>query len=167
MRNLYYCVLKNYKGFFKKKHTGNTHLLFAPISDNKYMYLGIVGKLVDNDDLYTSQLLTEFPRSLLVKIVEGEKEHFGDRYIILEKLKCNPKNVGEDDYIIKLVGKGKYIKSDLLVTLSPDLSSSKQKIFVIKANLDLESEDITPETVKMKAIKKMSFLGNLSRLLKR
>src|SRR4030042_5847069 len=114
MGKLYYCVLKNYKGLFKKKHSGNTHLLITPISNDEYFYLGIVGKLTNNEDIYSSQLITKVSDSLLDDVISGEEEHFGDRFVILEDLKCSVKNIGEEDYIIKLVNKGKYIKSNLI-----------------------------------------------------
>ena len=157
--NINYCILKNYKGLFKKKHTGNTHLLFIPVSKNVSCYVAILGKLKDENNMYATQLITKTPNVLVDKIIDGELEHFKDRFILVEKIKSIPEKLEDGNYKIKLTKKGKYILSDLEFIFSDKYSSNKQKIFLLTGNLNLEIENVSDVSMKVSGVKKMSFIG--------
>jgi len=157
--NLYYCVLKNYKGLFKKKHVGNTHLLFIPVTEKVSCYVVLIGKLKSEENTFASQLITKLPNVLVQRVVDGEVEYFKDRFIIVEKLKCKPEKIEDGNYKISLLKKSKYILSDLEFKFSNEYSSDKQKIFLLKGNLNLEIEDVNNISMKVSGVKKMSFIG--------
>lgn len=157
--NLYYCVLKNYKGLFKKKHVGNTHLLFLPVTEKVSCFVAIIGKLKNEENTYITQLITKLPNVLVQKVIDGEIEYFKDRYIILEKIKCSQEKIEDGNYKIKPSKKGKYILSDLEFRFSPEYGSEKQKIFILKGNLNIEEEDVNNVSAKISGIKKMSYIG--------
>ena len=161
MKKIYYCVLKNYKGIFIKKSSKNTHLFFIPKPNKEYLYLALIGKLNNRQDTYTCQLLVKQPGSLIHQIINGEKEHFGERFEIIESLNCESKEIGEEEFLIKLSNKGTNISSNLVLMYSPDLSSGKQMIYVLKGNLNLYTEEVDTKSTRMLGLKKKSFLGNI------
>jgi len=154
-----YCILKNYKGLFKKKHVGNTHLLFIPVSKNVSCYVVILGKFKTEDNMYATQLITKTPNVLVQKIIDGELEYFKDRFELIEKIKCIPEKIEDGNYKISLNKKGKYILSDLEFKFSDNYSSNKQRIFLLSGNLNLGVEGVNDVSMKVSGIKKMSFIG--------
>jgi len=59
-----YCVVKKYKGAFKRKPV-YAHLLFVPIDPRKYMYLALIGKDFDNEkNKYAAQLLVKLSEEI-------------------------------------------------------------------------------------------------------
>jgi hypothetical protein len=79
--------LKNYKGFFKKEHIGNTHALFCPISENQHAILAITGKLERYENTYTSVLIYKVPSDTVDEIILRQFDEFGWRYERLDKIK--------------------------------------------------------------------------------
>jgi hypothetical protein len=161
---LYYCVLKNYKGIFKKKHVGNTHLFLVPISEEAYLYLGMIGELIDNKGVYATQLIIRLSSEIVEDIIEKEKEYFKDRFIVLEEITCTPTKITSGEYDIKLDEKGKMILSDLHIDFEADYSTDKRRIYLMTGEFDFESSDIKSTTdMKMSADKKMAYMGDKTR----
>ena len=161
MKNfLYYCILKNYKGILKKKHVGNTHLFFIPVSDSETFYLALLGKDSKEKDTYICQLIVRVPNNLRVKLVAAEKDHFKDRYLVIEALKCESNQTDPSNFNIK-IKKGKVVKSDLVLTYDPSLSSDKQKMYRLTGKLDLTTTEVKDQNVRMVAYKKLAFLDKL------
>lgn len=162
--NIYYFVLKHYKGIFQKKHKGNTHLFMIPITGGKYVYLGLLGELVDEDGSYACQLIVRLDDTLLDTIIIGEEEYFGDRFVQLEELPCKVGSLGSGDYKIKLEKKGNYIGSDLKLTYNVEYSTDERRIYILRGKLNFEAEDVTSSAeLKMSAIKQMAFIGGRNR----
>jgi hypothetical protein len=163
---LYYNVLKMYKGTLKKTYKGNTHLLIVPIAQKKYLYLAIIGKLVDEENSYACQLIVSIPSRLVGSIITGEEEHFGDRYVVVEKLKCEPQITGENHYNIALEspGKAKNIKSDLTVEYHPEFNLGSKRIYVVSGVLEFETEEISSKgEMGMTAAKQSALMGKKDR----
>jgi hypothetical protein len=163
--NLYYCVLKNYKGKFKaKEHIGNTHLFLIPISDDAYLYLGMIGELIDEAGTYATQLIIRLPEEIVEQVIEEEINYFDDRYVVLETLPCKVKKLSTGEYDIKLSKKGKMILSNLHIEFAIDYSSDRRRIYLITGEFNFESSDIkSTSDMKMVADKKMAYLGDRTR----
>jgi len=162
--DLHYCVLKNYKGVFKKKHIGNTHLFFIPIPEDSYLYLGMIGELLDNEGTYATQLIVRLPSEIIDQVVEEEIKHFEDRYVVLETLDCKTTKIASGEYHIKLNQKGNMILSDLHIDFDADYSTNKRRIYLMNGDFNFESTDIKSTTdMKMVADKNMAYLGDKTR----
>ena len=162
--HIYYCVLKKYKGLFKKKHVGNTHLFFIPISDKVYLYLGMIGELTEDEGTYATQLITRLDSEMIDQIINEEEIYFKDRYIVLEKIKCKVVKISPGEYKIKILNKGKNVLSDIHLEFEPDNSTNKRRIYLMSGRLNLNSEDILSTTdLKMVATKQMAFMGDKTR----
>jgi len=161
---LYYCVLKNYKGLFKKKHIGNTHLFLVPISDNTYLYLGMIGELEDEKGSYATQLIVKLPSEIVDQVIEEEINYFGDRFVVLEEINCIPRKTAAGVYDIKLPQKGDMILSNLHIEFNVDISTNARRIYTLTGEFNFESEDIkSTSDMKMVAAKKMAFMGDKER----
>ena len=158
--NLYYCVLKNYKGLFKKKHIGNTHLFLVPISDNKYLYLGVIGELEDEPGNYATQLIVKLPSDIVDQVIDEEINYFGDRFLVVEELKCTPAITSAGVYDIKIPQKGDMILSNLHIEFNVDISTNSRRIYTVTGDFNFESEDIkSTSDLKMVAAKQMAKIG--------
>jgi len=163
---IYYNVLKMYKGTLKKTYKGNTHLLIVPITPRKYLYLAVIGQLIDQHGSYACHLVVSIPSRLVDSIISGEEEHFGDRYVIVEKLKCEPQIIGESHYNIALENpeKAKNIKSDLTIEYHPEFNLGSKKIYVVTGELKFETEEISSKgEMGMTAAKQSALMGKKSR----
>lgn len=158
--NFRYYVLKKYNGVFIKKHSGNIHIIYAPINSNESMYLVIVGKLLKDSNSYVCQLILRESPENVNKVIELEKEKFKNNYILIEELSCKVNDLDQGKYEYLFSNKGKYIKSDLSLIFEPEYSDEKNKIFVLKGNIELETEDVKPNLIKMISRKKMAMLGH-------
>lgn len=157
--DLYYCVLKFYKGFFNKRHIGNEHLLIAPISQNEYLYLSILGQIVDEKDTYGTVMLTRLKYEHIHSLINYEKTNFGDRFVILEKLSCTPKKISDGKYSLKLNKKGKMILTDLKITYDAEYSGAR-KFYIINGKFNLEFSDVNQGIqMKMKADKSIAIMS--------
>jgi len=158
---LYYCVLKNYKGIFKKKNVGNTHLFFIPLPDNKYLYLSMIGEIEDQKGSYATQLVTKIPADILDEVIDGELEYFKDRYEVVEKVNAIPTEEAAGIYNIKISKKGEMILSDLRVEFNVDFSTNDRRIYTLTGKFNFESESVSPgESMKMVADKKIAYMGD-------
>ncbi len=155
MQQIYYCVLKNYKGLFKKKHIGNTYILIVPLPTSDYLILGIVGEL-NQENTYSSVLVYKVPDDVVEDLVMLQTEDFKWRFEVIEKLECLSRRLSTTEYFIDIKNRGHFIKSDIRINYDMENSSDPVRIYIIEGQLDFpESYIITPETdMRMIAIKK-------------
>jgi len=162
--DLYYCVLKHYKGLFKKKHFKNTHTLMVPVSETHSLYLVLIGRSNEDNTVFYAQLVKKIPNEIVEDLLNGEIDYFDERFSVLEKIPCSVSRI-KDIYITKIHNKGKYIKSNILTTFNEEESTNKRRIYVVKAKIDLElNDEITPENLGMVAAKVMAKFGDLDRI---
>jgi len=154
-----YYVLKNYKGIFRKKHSGNIHILIVPTSINESLYLVIIGEIIKEPNSFACQMIIRQMKEFIDNVIRIEKEKYKNRYILLESLPCRVSDQGQGKYIYSFPNKGQYIKSDLSLTFEPEYTTDKTKIYVLRGNINLETDDVNPKTFKMIAMKKLAHLG--------
>lgn len=159
----YYYILKNYVGSVNKKHKNNTHLFFIPVEPKKYMYVILIGKLEDKENTFASQLLVRLDEELLDGLINGEMEHFGDRFVEIESRECKSLAQAPGKYLITFPKKGINILSDLEVEYQLEYSSQSRKIYTINGNLNLVTGEINDQDLGMVAAKQMAFMGNRKR----
>jgi len=107
--DFYYCVLKAYKGLFKKKHIGNSHFFASPISKGEFLVLGLIGEFVKLENLLACVLIARGPLEHLEEAVDSQKEFFKGRFEVVEKLPCVAKDLGQGKYKVSFPRKGKFI----------------------------------------------------------
>ena len=139
---IYYCILENYKGR-KKVFLGNTHLYLIPISEERYLYLGMLGEEVDNDNCYACRLIVSIEAALVEAVLAGEAEELGERFKVIETLNCEPISSEIGEYAIGLLDKGKYILSDLVISFDEQHSVKSQPIYLMEGQLSFLSEPAT------------------------
>jgi len=141
---LRYCVVKKHKGL--KREPSYTHLLFVPIDPQKYMYLALIGKDIDDvENTYAAQLLVKLPEEITEKTIQGEHEYFGRNFIEVEALNCTSSNPSQGKYIISIPQKGAYIKSDLEIEYQLEYSTVERRVYILKGELNIISGDVTSE----------------------
>ena len=162
---LYYSVYKNYKGFFRKKHKGNTQMFTIPeIPSSKYFTYGvIVGKMNAPGEKYDGALtfmtISMAEISKMQPFIDGIGAELGKNYELVEDLPVNVVDTGELDYTIKLLKKGEYIKSDIEVIYADYITKEMgRKIFLFKGDIDLYTDSVKTNQLKMVAMKRMAFL---------
>ena len=164
MKTFYYYVLKNYKGVFKKKFVGNTHLFLIPRTQDDYLYLALLGNVIGEDDTYACVLISRIPDDLLENIIDGEEEHFGDRFELISEFNVKTVNEQKGEYQIKIADKNSYFLSDLDMFYDEDLSTDSKRIYIIKGKLNLFTEEIElNQSLKMNAYKKLALVSNKNR----
>ena len=140
---LRYCIVKKYKGKLKREPS-YTHLLFVPIDPQKYMYLALIGKDIDDvENTYAAQLLVKLPEEITEKTIQGEHEYFGKNFIEVEALNCTSSNPAQGKYIISIPQKGAYIKSDLEIEYQLELSTVERRVYLLKGEINIISGDVT------------------------
>lgn len=154
-----YYVLKNYKGIFRKKHTGNVHVIIAPINMNVSLYLVIIGEIINEPNTFVCHMVIRQSPEFINKVIDIEQKKFGDNFILLENSPCRINDLGEGKYEYIFSNTGQYIKSDLSLTFNPDYTTDKVKIYILRGNIDLETNDVNPKTFKMLSMKKLAYLG--------
>jgi len=158
--DFHYCVLKKYSGLFRKKHLGNSHFFISPVSSNEFFFLGLIGEFIKVKSLYACILIARAPLEHMSLVVDDQIKHFKGRFEVVEKLSCDPKDLGQGRYKIKILSKGKYVKSDLAISFEPEYSDSNDRMYSVAGNIDIYVEEqVTPQTAKMLVLKKMAFLG--------
>ncbi len=140
-----YCVVKKYKGALKRKPV-YTHLLFVPIDPQKYMYLALVGKDIDDEgNTYAAQLLVRLPEEILDDTIKGEHEYFGKKFFEVETLNCTSSNPSQGRYIISIPQKGNYFKSDIEIEYQLEYSTIERLIYLLRGEIDIISGDVSKE----------------------
>lgn len=162
---LYYHVYKNYKGLFKKKHKGNTQMFTIPHipSSNYFTHGVIVGRMnapgEEYDGALTFMTITMAEMSKMKQFVDGLQMELGKHYELVEDTPV--KVVDSDDltYLVKVLKKGEYIKSDLDI-LYADSATKKlgRKMFLIKGIIELHTDKVKTNQLSMVAMKKMAYL---------
>ena len=110
------------------------------------MYVGLIGKDLDDvPNTYAAQLLVKLPEEITEKTIQGEHEYFGKNFIEVEALNCTSSNPSQGKYIISIPQKGAYIRSDLEIEYNLELSTVEMRIYILKGELTLVSEDVIAE----------------------
>jgi len=145
---LYYCVLKDYKGIFRKKFRGNTHLFFIPLDNNTYGYFSLIGKMIDEPqdlpegfDRYACKLIVKIPTEIVSTVIDHQVEYFKGRLQIVEQVACQTKKTSEGYFID--TNRGNFIKSDLILLYQPEYSTFDKRIYTIDGNLDFMATEIS------------------------
>ena len=131
--SVYYCILRNYKRFFKKKFVGNTHLYFLPFTGDKSIYLGMLGEVEGENNTYLLDLIVELDAGLLDSLIQGEIEEFGERFSVVESVTCKVDPLS-DGWNIKIDQKGQYILSDIVIRPVED-SRNRKPQYLLKGEL--------------------------------
>ena len=156
--DVYYSIVKTYKGIFKKKHSGNIHILILPTKKDQFSTFIIIGKLKDLNNTYALQF-----------VGSGHTDHlddFLDKYnskgfINLEKIPCSFLKK-DKTYFYKLKGKGKYILSNFIIENKPEFHFNKSELFFLKGKFNFTNdENIIDKQLKMIALKKSSLLTSI------
>jgi hypothetical protein len=161
--NFYYYVLKQYKGILRKEHDRNTQLFFVPVDPKKYMYLIVIGKSEDEEKTWLSQLLVRVTDEVIEDTIYGESEYFGDRFVEVENIKCKSTNPSPGKYLINFPKKGINVLSNLEIDYRLEYSTSKNRIYSIKGDLNLVTGEINYQDVRMVAAKQIAFMGKKDR----
>ena len=138
---IYYCILENYKGI-KKVFLGNTHLYLIPVSEERYLYLGMLGEFVGHDNCYSCRLIVDIDAFLVDGVLAGEAEVLGERFKVIETLNCQPSPAEEGGYYIKLLDEGKYIQSDLIIRLHEQQNNKSKPLYIMGGQLAFLSEPV-------------------------
>jgi len=147
--NVRYCVVKKYK----KRQPVYTHLLFVPIYPQKYMYLALIGKDIDDvPNTYAAQLLVKLPEEITEQTIQGEHDYFGRHFIEVEALNCKSSNPAQGQYLIDIPQKGNYIRSDIEIEYQLELSTVERRVYLLKGELNIISGDVTSEDFDHKPI---------------
>ena len=139
---IYYCILENYKGK-KKVFLGNTHLYLIPISEERYLYLGMLGEFVGHDNCYSCRLIVHMEAFLVDGVLAGEAEELGERFKVIETLNCQPSPAEEGGYYIKLLDEGEYIQSDLSIRLHEQQNNKSKPLYIMGGQLSFLSEPVS------------------------
>ena len=69
IKPLYYCIVKHYKGLFRKRFLNNLHLFILPRTDYDYLYLALMGERTDSADTHVCIYITRIPDEILNVII--------------------------------------------------------------------------------------------------
>jgi len=154
----YYCILRHYKGIFKKRFSNNTHLFILPRTETDYLYLALLGERTEAPDTYACAYITRIPDEILNFIIEGEKEYFKDRFEIVEETPSEVSTLEKYKYLIRLKGKSKvFLSKKMILTYQKEESTPKQRIYNLVSKLNLEMDEITKSSRgKMSGAKSLS-----------
>lgn len=98
MEKVYYMAIKQYSGFFKKTHTGNTLILMVPTKFKNLIFY-VTGR--QSVDEYILGLWREFGKSTTTDNLANQfKEHLGGSCVILDALDADVKSGANDSYTI-------------------------------------------------------------------
>jgi hypothetical protein len=140
----YYCILRHYKGIFKKRFLNNTHLFILPRTDTDYLYLALLGERTEAPDTYACAYITRIPDELLNFIIEGEKDYFKERFEIIEETPAEVSTLEKYKYLIRLKRKSKvFLSREIILTYQREESTPKQRFYNLVSKLNLEMGEIT------------------------
>jgi hypothetical protein len=122
----YYAVLRHPQKI--KKEGRYTHLLILPNAENDFLYLGVIGKVTDEPGSYVTQLIVRFPDHLLVTILDGEAERFGERFEVVEQVDCSVEESKDGFYRLNLQNPSEHIQDHLKISFCNALSHGSKKI---------------------------------------
>ena len=144
----YYCILRHYKGVFKKRFLNNTHLLILPRTDYDYLYLALLGERTESPDTYACAYITRIPDELLNFIIEGEKEYFKERFEVVEETPAEVSTLEKYRYLIRLKGKSEvFLSKKIILTYQKEESTPKQRIYNLVSKLNLEMDELNKSSL--------------------
>jgi hypothetical protein len=159
-KQVYYCILKKYKGLFKKKFVGVTHLFILPRTDYDYLYLALLGERLEVSGTYACLYITRIPDNILDSVVGGEKEYFGSRFEVVEQKLAEVKVLVKGSYLIKLKEDSDvFPKKDILLTYQAEESTPKKRIYNLTTKLDLKTKEVGSDTIGGVALRNSILLG--------
>ena len=157
-KNLYYCVLKNYKGHLIRRHRGNTHLFLIPVSQFEYLYLGLVGLMVGEENKYATQLIVKIPSEIVISFINHEIKYFKGRYEVVDRVKCEPSKEEPGKYSIELLGNSYYFNSDLQLSYELEYSTPNRRIYTLEGDLNFMAGTVNKHSMSMVASKQQALL---------
>ena len=165
--NVIYSIIKSYKGIFKKKHSGNVHILIVPTGENQFSTFIIIGKLKQESNTYALQFIGSGP----INYVKNFLDELGleqKGLVEIERLPCSVSG-SYGNYNCKISKKGEYILSNFHLEFKPEFSSGNSKMFFLKGKLNpiLDSENVNDKQMKMVAYKKTSILSAIKNRFKK
>jgi hypothetical protein len=144
---LYYCIVKHYKGLFRKRFLNNLHLFILPRTDYDYLYLALYGERIGAADTYACIYITRIPDEILNVIIEGEKEYFKERFEIVEEIPAEVSTLEKSKYLIRLRGKSEvFLSKEIIVIYKKEESTPKQRIYDLVSKLNLRMEEFNEST---------------------
>jgi len=159
-KQVYYCVLKKYKGLVKKKFVGVTHLFILPRTDYDYAYVALLGERLEVSGTYACLYITRIPDDILDTIVSGEKEYFGNRFEVIEQKLAEVKTVVKGSYLIKLKEESNvFPKKSILLTYQAEESTPKKRIYNLTSKLDLTTREVGSDNIGEVALRNSILLG--------
>ena len=148
VKPLYYCIVKHYKGLFKKRFLNNLHLFILPRTDYDYLYLALMGERTDSVDTHVCIYITRIPDEILNVIIEGEKEYFKERFEIVEEIPAEVTTLEKYKYLIRLKGKSKvFLSKEIILTYQKEESTPKQRIYDLVSKLSLQIEELNKSSL--------------------
>lgn len=169
-KNIVYAIIKTYKGIFKKKHIGNTQLLFIPIN-NKFILVELLGEHMDHDNVFWSVKRLEGPvdymYSSIMELKETMTSGSSSEFIILDELECSTKEVNQNEFKITLKSIGNYLKSKTYTLAFNRQHSKSTPLYLLDGKINVEFTDmVTPNTVNMVSMRKDAKLKSHFKMLK-
>ncbi len=161
MEKLSYIVIKLYKGMLKRNHKGNIHILTVTNNyENKIKHFAYLGNLKNKKDIKVFSLLSQTDINYQNMLMDELYKKFKKKnVIILEELDCKtiPDN---NDLIIDIQEKGKYIKSDIKFKFLDEHSNGRQMLYFVYGNIDIKGAELNLMQSKMVSKKLSSLAGN-------
>lgn len=159
LKYTYYCILKHYKGIFKKKFVGNTHLFILPRTDTDSIYLSLLGERPEVSGTYACAYITRIPDQLLDKIIEDEKDYFEGRFEVVEEILSKVKTVEKGTYLITLKNSSSvFLNKQIVLIYQQKESTTKTRIYNLVSNLNLETGEIDKLLLHSIATKSLDFI---------
>jgi hypothetical protein len=161
---LRYCIFKNFSGLILKKYKSNTHLLFIPTPDS-FLYLLLIGS--DENNLHYGALLLKDDLIKMNMLITAQEKEFPNKFEDIEDLYCKTEETGQEEYLVHIPNKGKYIKSDIEIQFYEDqtIKLAGKEYFLYILSFDFNSltptekiNSVSPAKIKMIAMKKLSLI---------
>jgi len=155
MNKLTYCIMKTYKGFFTKKHAGNTQMYFIPLED-KFIGLIILGELDGMQNTWAAHQFVSAGIEWMEPVIAELSQDENFEIVESTPIKLKPVSKGWT-YKVTIPKKGKWLKSDFDLSFSPEYSGGDAKIFLLKGKLIFVLTDgVKEQVLKMASLKQMS-----------
>lgn len=148
MHNFYYCIVKLFKGIFKKEHKSNVHLFITPAPNNQLFVFVLLGYSTTLDKLVVS-LQWKHEIGLIDNVIDSLKGHYEDKVEVMDKLNSTLKG---DVYKFSINPKsdGLYIKSPIQFKMLTEYSTSKNILYTIDGDVKLKKpQKISDKQLRM------------------
>ena len=155
----HYCILKTYKGIFRKKHAGNIQLF---ITNTGSTFIGIALLGLMEEGVNAGQMIVRGPSQHMDMFINDMEQD--ENFMILDTLKVNVKETSKGTYNLSYPKKGKYIKSNLKFEFESEHSDKNTIIYSLHGKINLVfDETIGEKQLKMKALKAHSMFKSALR----